>query len=273
MTHAYATLTTLKTRLTISATTDDTTLRLLLESVSRVVDKWCRRHFYALSATRYEDGTSGRLFLSDDLLSVTTLKTDEDGNGVYENTFLAADYLLYPLNGYPKLAVDLSHDSGYSHFANGVRKGVEIAGLWGYGDGDSATPYGPAGVTATATDGTTTSVTVSAAGDLAAGHTILVESEQMYITAIVSTTLTVIRAQNGTTGAAHSAKAVSIYQYPDAIREATLMTAARLWRRKDSAFATIIGGPEMGPMEIWQGLDPDVQLLMSPFVNTLRGFA
>lgn len=273
MTHAYATLTTLKTRLGISGTGDDTTLRLLLEATSRMIDKWCRRHFYALSATKYEDGIDGRLFLSDDLLSVTTLKTDEDGNAVYENTFTTADYLLYPLNGSPKTAVALSHDSGYSHFASGVRKGVEIAGLWGYGDGDSATPYIAGGMTATVADGTSTSVTVSTVGSLAPGHTILVESEQMYIQSISGTTLTVLRAQNGTAGAAHSAKAVSIYEYPDPIEEATLMTAARLWRRGNSAFATIIGGPEMGATEIWHGLDPDVKLLLSPYVKLLAVFA
>ncbi len=126
MTNAYADLTTLKSSsyLNLSGTGDDIYLRKLLEECSRLVDKHCRRHFYAKTETRYEDGIDGKLFLSDDLLSITTLKTDEDGNAVYENPFAASDYLLYPLNGYPKRWLDLSHASGYGHFAAGVKKGV-----------------------------------------------------------------------------------------------------------------------------------------------------
>ncbi len=126
------------------------------------------------------------------------------------------------------------------------------------------------GITATAVNGTTTSVTVSAAGILAVGHTILVESEQIYITAISGTTLTVRRAVNGTTGAAHSAKAVSIYQYPAPIWESVLIQAMRAWKRKDSAYVDILGNPEMGQVPVIKGLDPDVKERLKHFVY-LRG--
>ena len=89
----------------------------------------------------------------------------------------------------------------------------------------------------------------------------------MYITAIATNTLTVVRAVNGTTAATHvTAKAISVYEYPSAISEACLMMAARLWKRKDSSFATIIGVPEVGTMNIFRGLDLDVKLLLEPYI-------
>jgi len=117
---------------------------------------------------------------------------------------------------------------------------VEIAGLWGYGDGKSATPYEDSGITATIADTTGTTLTLSAEGTIEAGHTILVEDEQMYVSAVTSDgsskEATVERGVNGTTAAAHSGKAAYIYQYPDGVVQACIMIAGRLFESRGKVF-------------------------------------
>jgi hypothetical protein len=104
-----------------------------IESATAEIDKYCRRSFAATTATRYFDGASDNLIV-DDLITVTTLKLDTDGNGVWETTLTeGTDFLLYPYNEAPKWKVVLSDNSTSSDFADGIRKGVQIAGSWGYG--------------------------------------------------------------------------------------------------------------------------------------------
>ncbi len=267
--NSYCGLATFKARLEITGTADDAQLRLLIQAASRAVDNYCGRHFFAETATRYFDGAKEPLSI-DDLLSVTTFKLDEDENGVYEATVAASDYYLWPYNGpklFPKELVYIAPGGVYGAFANGVRKGVEIAGLWGYGTGLTATPYADSGATsAEELDASEVGVDVSSGSAFEVGQTILIESEQMYITGIATNTLTVRRAVNGTTAATHATgKAIYIFEYPEEVREAVFLVAGRLWRRKDTAFATVIASPELGGFEIYRGLDPDVKLLLGQF--------
>ena len=62
MTNAYVSLDTLKSAsvLDITGTGDDARLRILLENVSRQVDRHCNRHFFTLAATRKFDGAAAR---------------------------------------------------------------------------------------------------------------------------------------------------------------------------------------------------------------------
>ena len=267
--NSYVGLTTLKARMTITGTGDDTQLRTLMEAASRAVDNYCRRWFYAKTATRYFPGAGSTLFLPDDLLSVTTFKTDDDGDATFENTLASTDYYLYPLNDMPKIRAEINPDGNYGSFASGIQRGVEIAGLWGYGDGESATPYSDSTTTTNeALDATETAVDVVSAAVLEVGQTILVESEQMYITAISSNTLTVKRGVNGTTGATHdTSKTVYIYDYPPEVQEAVMMQTARLWARKNTAYARVIANPELGQIEVYRGMDDDVKHLLFEYVR------
>ena len=272
MPNAYNNLTTLKSRLDITATTWDTDLLALLVAASRQIDKFCDRFFYVDEVTRYFDGSGTPLFI-DDLLSVSTLKLDEDGDATFESTMATTDYILYPLNKYPKTHIKISGNSDYGGFAAGIKKGVEIAGDFGYGTGRSATPYTATSITIVADNATETELDVSAEGTIKAGHTILVESEQIYVkTASADATkkITVGRGVNGTTAAAHATKAASIYDYPEPIMEACLIQAMRWWKRRESAFADVIGVPELGQMIIYKGLDPDLKLIIETYRK--RGF-
>jgi hypothetical protein len=59
-------------------------------------------------------------------------------------------------------------------------------------------------------------------------------------------------------------------QIPDPVREATLLKAARLYRRKDAPFG-VAGFDEFGPVRITRS-DSDVVELLGPYMN-LAGFA
>ena len=136
---------------------------------------------------------------------------------------------------------------------------VQVAGQWGWWR-----HLKRASETANAVaDTTTTSVTVSSRADVEAGHTILIDSEQLYVRGYSGNTLTVDRGVNGTTAASHSGgAAIDIYEYPGAVVEAAIMQSGRLWRRKDSAFSTDAGFRETGQARVSAGLDPDVMMLL-----------
>lgn len=265
--NCYASLTEIKAVLGISSTTDDTVMLNILEAASRAIDEYCQRHFYAETDTRYFDGAGTRLWI-DDLLSVTTFKKDDDGDATFEDTLATTDYNLYPLNTYPKWQARISEDSNYAGFALGIDKGVEIDGLWGYGNGRSATPYSASGITVVADDATETELDVSAEGTIEPGHTILVESEQIYVSAVSSDgtkKITVERAVNGTTGAAHATKAASIYEYPKDIWQACVSMASGLYdmRQKQGMKSEELGDYSYSISESY--LDNKILGLLRPY--------
>lgn len=100
ITNGYATLAEVKAALRITDSTDDTLLENSIEGASRRIDGYCNRFFYQKSATvTMYPRDNYYIQLADDLVSVTTLKTDDDGDGSYETTWtVSTDYLLEPLN-------------------------------------------------------------------------------------------------------------------------------------------------------------------------------
>jgi len=236
---SYCNISDVKGMLGITAATDDTVIRKIVESASRSIDQYTNRYFYTQSATRYFDGAV-RLWLPD-LLSINTsgLKTDSDGDGTFENTLATTDYILRgggledSLNVLPYTRVEISHDSDYSSFASGIKKGVQIAGVWGYGDGISALPYvADTTITEDLTAGES-DIDVTSVTNLSAGQVILIGSEQYYIYSISTLTLTVEPGVNGTTQATHTSGAtIYIYQYPSDIRQACIDLSVALYQNR-----------------------------------------
>ena len=267
--NSYADLTTLKSSsyLNITVTDYDVYLRKLLESASREIDRLCERYFYCVTGTRYYDGAGRKLFIRDDLLYITSLATDEDGDGTYENTFETSDYIAYPLNTFPKTRLELASGGNYGSFASGILNGVKLVGIFGYGDGISITPYYASGTTtAEELDISETDVDVADATKLAVGQTIRVEAEQMFVESISTNTLTVRRGVNGMVAATHATgKTISIYEFPAPITQACLIMAMRRWKRKDTGYADVISSPELGQISVWKGLDPDVEEIISEY--------
>ena len=244
MTNAYADITTLKStsHLNITGTTFDIRLRQLLETVSRQIDGYCNRHFFSLETTRTFDGNGFTELHIPDLISVTSLKTDDNVDRTYETTWATTDYLLYPQNAdptqrwgspYTRVLVDLEAGTR-SRFQVGNQT-VQIAGKWGYKEftEDSGADINQVG----GLNSSDTSVTVTDGSKFDEAQTIRIDSEQLYITG--TSTLTVIRGVNGTTATSHvDASDINVFRYPDPVTQACLMQAARLWKRKDVSLAT-----------------------------------
>ncbi len=133
---SYCTLDEVKSELELDNETYDDMLQGMIEQAKEFIDDFCDRHFDSVAATRYFDGASSLLFI-DDLASIAGVNDgiflDEDGDGTYDTTAMtSSDYIFYPLNSTPKTMVKISHDSDYSSFASGVKRGVKIVATWGY---------------------------------------------------------------------------------------------------------------------------------------------
>ncbi len=154
----YASLPELKSELSIDPgdTDDDTRLLRAIEDASRVIDRLCGRkpgEFAARTLTLYFDVPStadvlqpetadrlvdervwdtSRLYVPP-LLSITTLKTDDDGDGTFETTWATTDYVLYPLNaitlGEAYREIHVNEVTGDYTFPAGKRR-VQIVGSW-----------------------------------------------------------------------------------------------------------------------------------------------
>lgn len=140
ITNGYATLDQIKVRLDIDLDdeADDPILESIVEAISRSIDEQAGRRFWVddNDVTKYfETDDPGVLFFSGiDLVSITTLKTDEDGDGTFERTWSSSDYLLYPLNAAadskPYGWIETAPAGNYA-FPTG-KKAIEISGKFGY---------------------------------------------------------------------------------------------------------------------------------------------
>ncbi len=234
MTNAYVTLDTLKGSgvLNITGSGDDARLLTLIEAVSRIIDHFCGRHFYSMKSAKRFDGDGSFSLLVPDLISVDAggLKTDDNKDRSFETTWETTDFLLIPTNADPTNSdnpearpyarIEVDRDAGTKASFPVGRELVQITGEWGY-----RRHLARASETANAiADATTTSVTVSARTDVEPGHTLLVDSEQLYVKSYSGNTLTVARGVNGTAAASHGGGAlIDIDRPPGPIVEATIM--------------------------------------------------
>lgn len=100
ITNGYATLADVKLAARIPDDIDDELLELAIESASREIDSYTERVFFSFgSDTRIYAPRNSNLVETDDIISVTTLKTSTDADGVFDLTFTASDFQLEPLNG------------------------------------------------------------------------------------------------------------------------------------------------------------------------------
>ena len=231
----YATVAQVKEQANISATTWDAWFLRMLDVACRSIEDWCSRHFYTITGSKYYDapGSGGSLSVHD-LLTVTSFAVDTDSDWDYtDEAWEATDYTLLPLNAWPKIKIIETSLGDYS-FGSG-QKEILITGTWGYGDGQSASPWTATGQTATVADTTSTSVTMSGTGAVAVYQTILVGTEQMYVTAVTTAAadvLTVIRGVNGTTAAIQAAASVSTANYPSAVIQTAIELVIEAYNEK-----------------------------------------
>ena len=267
--HTYATADDLRDYLAGTSyssgwTSDAGSIRRILEAVSRRIDDYCGGGtFGPLTETRFYDIGSGSLRDSPQYQTVAVtdgIKTSMSTPGVvpldgwivspttvtaYGGTDRAtsetltegynADFWLMPYNSAPKTILKLNEDTTKG-FDSGQQT-LSILGSWGY-TADTVSVTTCDAITST----TATSASVTSAANLGPAQTILIDSEQLYITAISGNTLTVERGVNGTTGATHSGGAtVYRYDYPELVVQAALDLAKIVFRDRDLGAATTIG--------------------------------
>jgi hypothetical protein len=100
-----------------------------LTSAQQFIESWTGRRFEAVTATRYYDARAisysdpQKLFLDDDLLTVTTLT---NGDGV---ALSGSDYFLEPYNAAPYHAIRAKLGKSWAFVTDGR---ISVAGTWGY---------------------------------------------------------------------------------------------------------------------------------------------
>jgi hypothetical protein len=91
----YCTVEELKSRLVIPDASDDLEITLAVQAACRSIDEITGRYFWRGTATRTYVPESIYYQSTDDLVSVTSLNVDRDGDGVYEETWAqGTDYQL-----------------------------------------------------------------------------------------------------------------------------------------------------------------------------------
>lgn len=239
---------------------DDDELFQLLLSQSDWLDMYINRRIYPHLRTLYLDGSGNTKLLVPDLISVTNLKEDTDKDGTFDLTWASTDYILSPRDaeptqhwGHPYTALEIAPGGDYSIFPAGDRN-FELIAKFGFREfkEDSGNLLNDASFTASKTslgfDGS--------GGAFAIGQTIMLDDEQMLVTAGTTTPLTVRRGLNGTTAATHADNApIYILRWPAAIERACLINAARIWTR----------APGFEPFFVNSVMDTDVMLLLDPY--------
>lgn len=243
MTHTYASVEDFRRYLIDGGdatwTQSDTLLLTLLEGSSRRIDEWSDRSRFGsgfgprLGTNRYDVPDGDTLDLEDDLLIISSVGTIDTFGGGTVTLVDETDVLKLPYDTAPYRSLVLVSDAGASW--GGAQRGNLVTGTWGY----SNETY------ALGTGGTLTSSATSlilTGGSAYAGQTLLIDSEQLYVTASGGTA-TVVRGVNGTTAATHAASAaVSAYRYPREVVTATLQLTARRHRMAQAGITGDFGG-------------------------------
>jgi hypothetical protein len=271
--HTYATADDLRdylagTSFSSGWTSDAGSIRRILEAASRRIDLYCEGGtFGPLTETRLYDIGSGSLIQSPQyavlagtdaiattvalanvipldgwLVSTTTVTAYDDtdrGASTVLTEGYANDFFLMPYNVSPKTIFKLNEDT--SNTLDAGQQTLSILGSWGYtADTLSVTTADAIGST------TTTSISVTSATDLGPAQTVLIDSEQLYITTISGNTLTVQRGVNGSTAATHSGgAALTRFDYPELVVQACLDIAKLTFRNRDLGSVGSIGAGEM----------------------------
>lgn len=199
------------------------------------------------------------LLLQDDLLAATSVT---NGNG---GSVSSSNYNLRPDNSNPKQRVELTTVSGEFWNFTFAENRVQIVGTWGYLPHYAQNAFTDSGVnvpTATLPQAATSLVLDGGEGaSFEVGQYIRIESEIIQITAISTDTLTLARAELGTTDALH-ASGVDIEHFNQLadIQLAVNLAVDYLVKNKDQIGSriTVFDG---GVVQI-QDLDPRVQKII-----------
>lgn len=268
MLNCYATLAQFKSKgwADIPDTTYDTDYLSIIAEASRQVDKDTNRFFYLWEGIRYYNGGGTRVILLDDIYSITSVDVDSTGAGLYQlnydYTITPPDFYVYPENKTPITTLEINPWGRYGTFYDGFRKNIKITGVFGHGADYPESAWVAVGDTVRDNPMTNSQVYVTVtnpSGNLfSAGMTLRFDTEQVFVTAVLGTKVDITRGVNGTTASSHT-QGATIYapRYPEPIVRATLIQTLRLWKRRESGYATRVGNTITGDFQSYRGSDED----------------
>jgi hypothetical protein len=257
---------------------DDAMLRMA-QAISRAIDAWTGRHFFPRLEARYFTASDGMELWVDDLISITSVKADEDGDRTYETTWASTDYDLRPhnaLGSYHKLTVT---PEGNNAFPTRLERAVEITGVWGFvDDRGAAWEDSTDEVEDDPLAAADTSITVNDVDGknlygidprFYAGLLCRLGSEYTEITAVAESAgqiLTAIRGVNGTTAAEHVQNTqIDIWRPPANVGLAAQIMAIRQYQRASQHYADARANPEIGQLMYTKKMDPEAAELLEPY--------
>lgn len=110
-------------------------MELAIEAASRWIDEMTGARFYGAAETRIYTAPWYDLLYIDDATTITAVKTDDDGDGVYETEWAATDYVPEPRGagqlGRPYRQIRIAREGRYSWPR--IDGGVEVTATFGYG--------------------------------------------------------------------------------------------------------------------------------------------
>lgn len=183
MSNWYASLEAVKRAGNIVGDDRDAQVGSTIEAASREFDRSTRRYFIPRTETRLYRWTNrsgiGRvLWLDQGLISITTLQTKAQNSS--PTTIAAADFFLEPNNSgppYNRIEIDISSTSAFEA-GDTPQRSISVLGSWGYKADTLSTGTVSSGLAASSTS---TSMVCSNASLIDVGETLLIESEQIFI--------------------------------------------------------------------------------------------
>ncbi len=225
----------------------DAAIDLVIEQASREIDALTNRRFIPFTELRNFAWAqpNGRrpyvVYLDEDLLSVSALTKEGDD----ATAIASSDFILEPQGIGPpfnRIEIDLASTAFFSAKDTHQRQ-IRVTGSWGYSDDTlAASALNDSGNLSTSQ----TNVVVDDSALLGVGDTILMDTEQMFVSEkVLAHELTVIRGVNGTTAATHLDNAtITKYVPPADIRGLCLALASAYYEAGRGGWTGLIGGGE-----------------------------
>jgi hypothetical protein len=236
-----------------------------INAASRMIDATAGCEFYpSVKTNKYNTPRGAELKLHDNLLEMLTL-TNGDASVI-----ASTDYDLWPYNSDPKASIILkSLSTVYFNQSTGnawEQAAVSVKGVFAFHSDYARAWRTGANLAAAMNDTTTGTMTFALNSPYVAGQVVRCQDEIFRVLSVASSsaadTVTVDRGWNGSTAATHVITTpVKIWSPEAPIVRATLIQAARYYRRGEAIWGTT-GGGEMGvqPVAIPK-LDPDVEMI------------
>jgi hypothetical protein len=168
----------------INGTESNAQIDRIIEASSRDIDQSTRRRFIPITATktfgypRIMPLPSWVLWLREDLLSITTLQTK--AQNTTPTTISSSDYFLEPNNygpPYDRIEIDQSSSAAWES-GDTAQRSISIAGSWGYNSETKSSGTVASGLDS---DSTATTMVCSDSFKIGVGDTLLIESEQIFV--------------------------------------------------------------------------------------------